>query len=282
MRKILVFWIVLVLFASCQNKNAEFGSDQGYDEVIAEDVEITRQEAPPLPPLEAEKIAEKKLIKDGNLTIEVAKIAQAKVLLDSLVKQYQGYFSDESYGDNDNQHSFNCSVRIPATRFEDFIFAIEKGEGKVVNKRLETRDVTTQFIDMETRLENKQRYLARYQELLKKANSIKEILEIEDKIRILEEELESTKGRLRYLNSQVNYSTLRVTFFSKKAYKYTPNGQGNFFERLKQSVAKGWFGFVSFVLMLVRIWPFWILIFVIFIILRKIRKNCKKKKDLLL
>lgn len=43
---------------------------------------------------------------------------------------------------------------------------------------------------------------------LVKANSIKEILEIEEKICALEEDIESATGRLKYLSDQVDYSTL--------------------------------------------------------------------------
>ena len=60
--------------------------------------------------------------------------------------------------------------------------------------------MTDQFIDLETRLENKRNYLKRYNDLLLKANSIKEILEIEEKIRALEEEIESATGQLKYLS----------------------------------------------------------------------------------
>ncbi|NJK85980.1 MAG: DUF4349 domain-containing protein [Bacteroidales bacterium] len=42
----------------------------------------------------------------------------------------------------------------------------------------------------------------------KKQKSISEILEIEEKIRGIEEEIESSQGRLNYLNSQVDFSTL--------------------------------------------------------------------------
>lgn len=71
--------------------------------------------------------------------------------------------------------------------------------------------MTDQFIDLETRLANKREYLERYRELVKKAVSVKEILEIEEKIRLLEEEIESVTGRLKYLGDQVDFSTLNLT-----------------------------------------------------------------------
>jgi flagellar biosynthesis chaperone FliJ len=129
---------------------------------------------------------------------------------------------------------------------------------------------------LETRLENKRNYLKRYNDLLKQATTIKEILEIEEKIRVLEEEIESTTGRLKYLSDLVDYSTLDLTITKPKDFKYNPGNRDKFSERLKQSLSKGWFGFVDFLLFVIKIWPFWIILILIFYLWRKYRKAKKK------
>ncbi len=139
------------------------------------------------------------------------------------------------------------------------------------------RDVTDQFIDLETRLENKRNYLKRYNDLLLKANSIKEILEIEEKIRALEEEIESATGRLKYLSDQVDYSTLDLTISTQKNFKYSPENRDKFTELLKQSLSKGWFGLVDFFLFLIHIWPIWIIGVLIFYAWRKYKMKSRRK-----
>lgn len=94
---------------------------------------------------------------------------------------------------------------------------------------------------------------------MKKANSVKEILEIEEKIRGLEEEIESTTGKLKYLTDLVDYSTLDLSISKQKDFKYNPAKRDRFSERLKQSLSKGWYGFVDFLLFAIKIWPFWII-----------------------
>jgi hypothetical protein len=120
--------------------------------------------------------------------------------------------------------------------------------------------------------------LARYRELLKQAKSVKEILEIEEKIRGLEEEIESTTGRLKYLGDLVDYSSLDLMISKRKDFKYTPGERDKFTERLKQSLSKGWIGFVDFLLFLIRIWPFWIIAAGLFYFWKRFknRKNIKK------
>ncbi len=113
------------------------------------------------------------------------------------------------------------------------------GMEKILFKEIDARDVTDQFIDLETRLASKRNYLKRYNDLLAKAKTVKDILEIEEKIRGIEEEIESTTGRLKYLGDLVNYSTLDLVISEPKNYKYQSPKRDRFATRLKYSVLKG-------------------------------------------
>jgi hypothetical protein len=152
---------------------------------------------------------------------------------------------------------------------------MESGGGQVTNKSINTRDVTTEFIDLESRLENKREYLARYRELLKQAKTVKDILEIEQQIRVIVEEIESSEGRLKYLSDQVSYSTLSLTLTKEKGYTFHPAVKGSFAERLKRSLHGGWNGLVSFALVLIRLWPAWIILAVAVLLFRVYRRRRK-------
>ncbi len=106
---------------------------------------------------------------------------------------------------------------------------------------------------------------------------MKEILEIEEHIRNIEEEIESTEGSLRYLSNQVDYSTLKLEI--KKVFEYTPEVRENFFEKVKQSLSGGWNGVVVIVLFFIQIWPLWIIIGLIYWLIRRITKKRKNKKS---
>lgn len=191
------------------------------------------------------------------------------------LKKHEGYFANESYSNTDFESSYQLKIRVPSGKFEAFISEVEAGEGEVLYKEIQSRDVTDQFIDLESRLDTKKNYLARYKDLLNKAKDVKEILEIEEKIRTLEEEIDSTTGRLRYLNNQVDYSTLDLTLSEQKDYKFKPEHRSKFTEKLKLSVSKGWFGFVQFILFLIRLWPFWIVAALIYYSWKRYRARRK-------
>ena len=278
MKNFLAISILAILIASCNQRQSDDVSFEVAD-MEAEMMPITRQamDAPPasIDPTVTPEVIKKKIIRDGRLGLRVTELEKTKTRIDTLVKANGAYYANESFNNSDWESSFNLKIRIPSVNFEKFISGIEAGEGEVLYKVIDARDVTSQFIDLETRLENKRNYLIRYNDLLKKANSVKDILEIEEKIRVLEEEIDSTTGQLKYLSDLVNYSTLDLTLTKQKDFKYNPEKRAKFSERFKQSISKGWFEFVDFVLFMIKIWPFWIIIVVMVYFWRKFRKARK-------
>lgn len=274
MKQLVRIILIAFLVASCAPKSAEFSN-----EVLMKS-ESDKKEASPILKNTAESdVIKKKIIKDGRLGMDVRNLSASKTNIDTIVRNLGGYYDNESLSNNDYATAYNLKIRIPSDKFEILIEKIESGEGEVSYKEIDARDVTEEFIDLETRLGNKQKYLTRYQELLRNAKNIKEILDIEEKIRVLEEEIESTTGRLKYLNDQVNYSTLELNISQKKAFKYTPPFRQNFFEKLKQSLSRGWYGFVDLFFFLLSNWAVLILLAVLIWLWIKYRKRRKSRKQ---
>jgi hypothetical protein len=128
--------------------------------------------------IETTEVNKKKIIKDGRLGIKVTELEKTKSRIDTLVKNNGGYYANENFNNTDYEASYNLRVRIPTDKFEKFIAEVESGDGEILYKQVDARDVTDQFIDLETRLETKRNYLTQYRDLLKQAKSVKEILEL--------------------------------------------------------------------------------------------------------
>jgi hypothetical protein len=146
----------------------------------------------------------------------------------------------------------------------------------VASKSIDARDVTEEYIDLESRMKNKRSYLEQYRQILKGARTTEDVLKVSEEIRQIEEELESVEGRLRYLSDQVAMSTLELSLIQTKDFVYRPDRSINFMERLKESLSGGWYGFVNFCLFMIRLWPFWLLIVVAWILFRRFRKSSRK------
>jgi len=280
MKNAILFLLAAILLCSCHTDQANtLGLEYEADEEM---IPLTRQAKSMAIPNPNTPISQQntsaKIIKDGNMSLEVNDIHASKQQVDSLLHQNKAYYSNERFNNSTYEFNYILTLRIPNNHFELFIASLESGNANVTFKEITARDVTDQFIDLEARLTNKKSYLKRYRELLSKAKNIKEILEIQEKIRAIEEELESTAGQLKYLNDQINYSTLRLVLTQKKDYKYKPTERDSFAERLKQSFSKGWNGFIDFILAVIKAWPFWFILAGIIYVFRRIRRIRKLKK----
>lgn len=278
MNTITIFFLFLITLNSCNgNRSAGYSESsapvqENYgtkEMVVNEDAAPTNN---PDIPVNVESVV-KKIIKDGRMGIKVRDIEKARENVNKTVADHGGYFANETFYNSDYESVYNLKIRIPAKNFEKFIADVESGENEILHKEIDARDVTTEFIDLETRLENKRNYLKRYKELLSQAKSISEILEIEEKIRVIQEEIESTEGQLKYLNDQVSYSTLDLMITKTKSYKFSAADRDSFIERLKFALSRGWYGFVDFTLFVIKLWPFFILAVVLISLWKRFRRK---------
>jgi len=82
--------------------------------------------------------------------------------------------------------------------------------GKIVSKSVNSRDVTEEFYDLDTRLSTRRILLERLQTYLKQAKDVKDMIEIESKINDVTTEMERMQGRLNRLTEQIDYSEIDI------------------------------------------------------------------------
>jgi hypothetical protein len=228
--------------------------------------------------INVQKIDKKKIIKDGSLAVKTKDIVAAKKRFDAVLKKLNAYYETEYFEKQDYKMTYSLKIRIPSANFEKLITEVENGQDEMVAKSINARDVTEEYMDVEMRLNNKREYLKKYKEILSKAFTIKDILEVQENIRNLQEEIESKEGRLKYLNDQVAYSTLDVTLFKDIAYVYKPQQEDKFTERVKSALNSGWVAIVDFVLWLIKVWPQLLVILLLLLICKRIYKKRKANK----
>lgn len=296
---LLLIFTVLTVFCSCTSKQ-EQSLGQGSDVEVSAMVEapaFTKDVKFTPPTIKAdEEISESdnsknelinskptvnksKIIKDGNISVQTNDINTSKKSIDALLNTLKAYYESEDLQNNDQTISYDLKVRVPSESFEKLITSIENGKDEIKSKSIQARDVTEEYMDIETRLTNKREYLLRYKVLLIKATTVKDILAIEENMRKLQEEIESKEGRLKYLNDQVSFSTLYINLYKTKEFIYKPEPQDKFLERVKKSVSNGWASVVNFVLWIITVWPYIILIWGAFFVFRRIVKKRKNSQS---
>ncbi|GAF87694.1 unnamed protein product, partial [marine sediment metagenome] len=72
------------------------------------------------------------------------------------------------------------------------------------------RDVTEEFVDLQSRLKNLRVEEAQYQKILEKAWKIDEVLSVTERLFATREDIERIEGRIKYLEDLTSLSTIRV------------------------------------------------------------------------
>ena len=215
---------------------------------------------------------ERKLIVMGNVRFRTGDLKKTNEEVLKLVEKYKGYIASQNESNSEYSIDQTIEVRIPSKDFTTFLKDIDKQSEHFDYKNINTQDVTEEYIDVEARIKTKKELEARYLEILKKANSVKEMMEVEAQLNQVRAEIESIEGRLKYLQNQTSFSTLTINF-----YQLTTKFQG-FGYRFGEEVKQGWNGFIGFLLVLVRLWPFLFIVLPIVVLVMKWWRKRKLKK----
>lgn len=275
MKTVLLFLMFLFVFSSCK-KAEETPADEAISMMkLPPKMDQVKFVKPVL--ANAEEIApekvEQKIIKTGNLRFETNDLPTTYRQIQEAVKNHNAIIQNDSEQKNDESISRQLSIRIPCKNFDLFLNDISKGVSYFDIKEISSQDVTEEYIDIDARLKAKKVLEARYLELLKKANKVTEMLEIEKQLSAIREEIEAKEGQLRYMQSQVSMSTISIEF-----YKTVANEGGatiSYGSKIWNAIASGFNGISSFFIGILTIWPFLI---ILALIVYFIRKRIKKKK----
>ena len=113
--------------------------------------------------------------------------------------------------------------------------------------------------------------------MVSSAKNVKDLLEIQEQIRKLQEEIDSSEATMRNLSNQVNYSTITINLFEYQA--NLPMGSNSFWVKIKDSLTFGWNMIQTIALGIISLWPIWTIVVLVAWAIQRIRKNRKAKKS---
>lgn len=261
----LLLGIALAITAACgSNNNKVDGPSEAV--MLAEMQQDMAYEQAPMP--------ERKLIREGSMSFETADINESRILILAAIEKNNGYLASENQYSSSGRISTFLRIRVPFQNFDSLIEEISRGVKRFDDKNTDVRDVTEQFVDAEARLKTKKTLEKRYLELLGKANTVKDIIEIEKELAILRADIESMEGMLRLLGNQVDYATLNVSFYQKIREDHA------FAKKFASGLRNGWENLIWFSIGLVNIWPFILIVIgVIWFIFRQKKRKANKKAE---
>ncbi len=217
--------------------------------------------------------AGKKIIRTASANIQVENLEKSIESFTALASAFNGYVQSSNSYDSYSQLNGDLQIRVPAENLDSLLKRVFNEAIYVQSKNISSRDITEEFVDTEIRLKNKKAVEQQYLEILKSAKTIKEILQVQNELRVIREEIESKEGRLKYLRNQVSYSTLSLSAYQLKESVAQAPGK-SFMAKIRDGIIGGWKSMLAGVVAISYLWPYLLLAAMsVLIILRRYRKR---------
>ena len=195
----------------------KYTADEDYRDVVAEEDGVSGT------PLKNEEngvmipFDNRKLIKDAYLSVETKTFDDFYATLESTVKSLGGYTesSDITVSSYDSHRFGDIILRIPSDSLDSFLNTVS-GKVTVTSSKVSVRDVTSSYIDAESRIAALETEMSTLLELLKKAEALGDVLEIQNRLTSVRADLEFMKSQLNTLNNQISYSTVTLSVVEVK------------------------------------------------------------------
>ncbi|MGP4094426.1 DUF4349 domain-containing protein [Nonomuraea sp. KM90] len=202
---------------------------RGKDGIVA-NVKVTQQE--------------RQVIYTGTMTVRAKQVSTAVQQAKQIVTAAGGYLSrEETNSASDTRDTATLVFKIPPPKYSEMLGRLGKDLGKQLSMNQGTQDVTLKVADVESRLRSAQQSLESLRALLKKADTIGQVLEVEREISARESDLESLQAQQKELATQVAMATLTLRLVGPVAVVEDPAEEpAGFFGGLKS----GWQALVTF------------------------------------
>jgi len=188
-----------------------------------------------------------KIIKTAFLTIEVNDVPGSVELLKNLATQKGGYLSSTNVQKNyNNRLTGSVIIRVPAKEFETTLTGVQ-AIGLVKSVSTQGQDVTEEYVDLQAQKTAYQNQLAQYNEIMKKAVKVEDVITVQQQIDRVQVQLNRLEGRLKYLDSRIDLSTITVNLQEPEPV----GGQSahNFVSTINEGIS-GFFGMIDAVIII--------------------------------
>ena len=179
----------------------------------------------------------RQVIRTGEVTVQGEDVQGLRDEVDRLVQRYGGYVaSEKSFTDERGRMVEDRLVlRVPSTRYDRLLAGFDE-LGTVLEPSTRTEDVTTEVLDVDSRVRTAEVSLERLRGFLSRSDDVDTLIRLESEIADREADLASLRAQQDYLEDQTSLATLSVTLQRPPEQEPGDPGDGGFLAGL----AGGW------------------------------------------
>ena len=154
---------------------------------------------------------DRKLIRTGAMDLVVKNPGEVAEKIRQLADRMGGFLQSSQVTGSSDSMSASVTIRVPAMRLEEARSEIRKLGLRVETDRIDAQDVTKDYVDREARLRNLRAQEAQYLTILKQAKTVKDTLQVSDKLNDVRSEIEQQQAEFEALSKQVEMAAISVS-----------------------------------------------------------------------
>jgi hypothetical protein len=158
---------------------------------------------------------ERMIVKNGEIDLLVTSANTAIDQVTQIATDNGGYvLSSQTYLDGPAKYA-TLTIAVRADQFETAMRRLRQSAIEVLRELSSGQDVSTEYVDLQSRLRNLEVTRDRIQTFLDQAKTVQEALEINRQLADIESQIEQVKGRMTYLSGRSAFSTITVNIQEK-------------------------------------------------------------------
>lgn len=154
---------------------------------------------------------EQRVIRTASMDMLVTNPKQTSEQIGQVVREAGGFLVSSELNGAENASTASLTVRLPADKFEHLRSEIRKFGREVDNEKFEAQDVTKQYIDQAARLRNLRAQEQQYLEILKQAKTVRDTVEVSDKLNDVRSQIEQQQAEFDFLSKQVETVAMTIS-----------------------------------------------------------------------
>ena len=169
---------------------------------------VSEPQAQPAPQNED---ADRKMVRTCSLDLVVRKPAEIAEKIRSLAEGMGGFLVGSQVSGGPDATNGSLTIRVPANRFEEARTEIRGLGLRVESEKVDAQDVTRQYVDQEANLRNLRAEEGQYLAILKHASTVKDTLEVSEKLGGVRGQIEQQQAEFETLSKQIETVALTIS-----------------------------------------------------------------------
>ncbi|MFG3553212.1 DUF4349 domain-containing protein [Micromonospora sp. NPDC047557] len=186
------------------------------------------------------RVDQRAIIYTGSMRVQVANVDDAAREVSALVTRAGGFIGGDQRRSADADAVAELQLRVPAAKFAGVVEEVAK-LGRQESREINTQDVTEETVDLEARIITQRARVDSARRLLARANSITDLVSLENELGRREADLASLEAKKRRLADLTALSTITVSLAGPAAKTSEEKAETGFLVGLKG----GWEAFVT-------------------------------------